>query len=122
MVDLDLVAAELQARRVEWERRGLEVGAFTWRDAQASWPHPIVIDRSVVAEPESLGMRMEAGPDRFAKLVLWVGGWADRVCCIDDQIVMAPTPRYENIVECIAMAVDLASQLLEGWEPQGVIQ
>jgi hypothetical protein len=117
-----LTRPELRARRVKWERRGLEIGAFTWRDAQASWPQPIVTDRSLVAEPESLGIKMDAGPDRFAELVLWVGGWADRDCCINGQFVMEPTPRYENVAECVAIAVDLANQLLEGWAPQGVVQ
>ena len=75
-----------------------------------------------MAEPESLGIKMDAGPDRFAELVLWVGGWADRDCCINGQFVMEPTPRYENVAECVAIAVDLANQLLEGWAPQGVVQ
>ena len=66
LVDLDAVAAELQARRPGWESRGLKVGAFTWRDAQALWPQPIVTDRALVADPESLGMTMDASPGHFA--------------------------------------------------------
>jgi hypothetical protein len=77
LVDLDAVAAELQARRPGWESRGLKVGAFTWRDAQALWPQPIVTDRALVADPESLWMTMDASPGHYAELVLWCGGWAD---------------------------------------------
>ncbi len=121
MVDLDLVAAELQDRRIEWEMRGLDVGAFTWRDAQASWPQPLVTDRSLVADPESLGIKMGAGPDRFAELILWIGGWADRGCYIDGEDVVE-TPEYQNVAECVAVAEDLVNQLLEGWVSQRSVE
>ena len=113
LVDLDLVVAELQARRAGWESRGLDVGAFTWRDAQADWPQPIVTDRARVAEPESLGMIMEASPDRLAQLVLWRGGWADLDCLIDSEL-RSDTPKYQNVAECVTIAEDLAGQLLAG--------
>jgi hypothetical protein len=115
LVDLDLVVAELQARRVEWESRGLEVGAFTWRDAQAPWPQPIVTDRALVTDPESLGMTMDATPDRFARLVLWCGGWADLDYVIggEDQL-MSEAPKYQHVTECVAIAENLANLLLAG--------
>jgi len=118
LVDLDAVAAELRARRGGWEARGLQVGAFTWRDAHASWPQPIVTDRALLVDPESLGLTMDAGPDRFAGLVLWCGGWADLDCLIGDQI-LSETPHYSNTAECVAVAERLADRLLSGTrEPQ----
>jgi hypothetical protein len=87
LVDLDAVAAELQAGRARWESRGLEIGAFTWRDAEAPWPQPIVTDRALVADPEFLGMTMDAAPSRYAELAPWGGGWADLDCVIDGQVV-----------------------------------
>ena len=111
LVDLDAVAAELQARRPGWESRGLKVGAFTWRDAQAPWPQPIVTDRALVADPESLGMTMDASPGHYAELVLWCGGWADLGLLIDGQI-LAEVPHYRNPAECIGVAERLADRLL----------
>ena len=113
LVDLDAVAAELRSRRAGWEGCGLQVGAFTWRDAQAPWPQPIVTDRALVADPESLGMTMEAAPDRCAGLVLWCGGWADLDCLIDGQI-LSEVPQYRDTAQCVAVAERLAHRLLPG--------
>jgi hypothetical protein len=113
LIDLDAVAADLGARRTGWESRGLQVGAFTWRDAQARWPKPIVTDRALVTDPESLGMTMDATPSRFAELVLWCGGWADSDCLIDDQ-VLSEVPRFRDIAACVAVAERLADRLLSG--------
>lgn len=117
LVDLDAVAAELHTRRAGWEGRGLQVGAFTWRDAQAPWPQPIVTDRALVADPESLGMTMDAAPSRHAELVLWSGGWADLDCLIDDEI-LSEGPQYRDTAECIAVAERLADRLLSSAQPQ----
>jgi hypothetical protein len=115
LVDLDLVVAELQARRSGWESRGLDVGDFTWRDGQAAWPQPIVTDRALVAEPESLGMTMEAAPDRLAELVLWCGGWADLDCLIDGEYqLLSGAPKFQHVEECATLAEDLAELLLVG--------
>lgn len=118
LVDLDLVAAELQAPRAEWESHALEVGAFTWRDGQAPWPQPIVTERALVTDPESLGMTMNAGPDLSAQLVLWCGGWADLECFIDRRVI-TEIPEYRNVAECVAAAESLADLLLVGTEPRG---
>ena len=97
--------------------RGLKVGAFTWRDAQAPWPQPIVTDRALVADPESLGMTMDASPGHYAELVLWCGGWADLGLLIDGQI-LAEVPHYRNPAECIGVAERLADRLLSSAQPQ----
>jgi hypothetical protein len=111
------VVAELRARRAGWEGRGPQAGAFTWRDAEASWPQPIVTDRALVADPESLGMTVDAAPGRYAELVLWCGGWADLGCLIDGQI-LTEAPHYRDTAECVAVAERLADRLLSGTQPQ----
>jgi hypothetical protein len=72
LVDLGAVTAELHARRAGWEGLGVQVGTFTWRDAQATWSQPIVSDRALVADPESLGMTLEAAPGRYGELVPFI--------------------------------------------------
>ena len=116
LVDLDAVGAELRARCAGWGCRGLKVGAFTWRDAEASWPQPIVTNGALVADPESLGMTMEAAPGHYAELVLWCGGWADLGCLIDGEILMEG-PHYRDTEECVAVAERLAARLLSGTLP-----
>jgi hypothetical protein len=120
LVDLDAVAAELHARRARWESRGLKIGAFTWRDAQAPWPQPIGTDRALVADPESLGITMDAAPSRYAELVLWCGGWADLDCVIDGQVV-SEAPEYRYIAECVAVADSLADRLMSGGVATGSV-
>jgi hypothetical protein len=48
LVDLDAVLGELDRRRPEWTQRGLVAGEYTWRDAAAERPQPIVTDRGLV--------------------------------------------------------------------------
>lgn len=112
----EAVAAELHARRAGWESRGLQVSAFTWRYAQAPWPQPIVTDRALAADPESLGMTMDGAPGRYAELVLWCGGWADLDCLIDG-LVLSEAPQYRDAAECVAVAERLADRLLSGGQP-----
>lgn len=111
VVDLDAVLAELTGRRPEWTRRGLVVGEFTWRDAAAAWPQPIVADRESVADPESLGMTLDAGGGAEALLVLWTGGWADLEASINGQVVVE-TPEFADVASCVAVADALAARLL----------
>jgi hypothetical protein len=111
LVDLDLVLGELSQRRSEWTQRGLVVGEFTWRDAAASWPQPIVADRGLVVDPESLGMTFKAGESTEARLVLWIGGWADLDGAIDGQIVVE-APEFIDIRSCVAVADTLVERLL----------
>ncbi|MGH3296200.1 MAG: hypothetical protein ACRDP7_30825 [Trebonia sp.] len=76
------------------------------------------MDRALVADPESLGLIMDAGPDRSAGLVLWCGGWADLDCLIGGQIY-SESPQYCDTAECVAVAERLTDRLLPGIrEPQ----
>jgi len=112
VVDLDAVLVELVRRRQEWTRSGLVVGDFTWRDAAAAWPQPIVIDRESVADPESLGMTFDAGDGaEAALLVLWTGGWADLEASINGQVVLE-APEFFDVESCVAVADALVARLL----------
>jgi len=112
VVDLDAVLVEIIRRRPEWTRRGLVVGDFTWRDAAAAWPQPIVTNRESVADPESLGMTLDAGGGAEALLVLWAGGWADLEASINGQVVLE-TPEFGNLEACVAVADALVARLVD---------
>lgn len=74
LVDLDELAARLAVAAEKW-RRHARVGPFTWRDERASWPQPILTDRTAIEVPESLGVTLFRGDDEF-QAVVWTGGWA----------------------------------------------
>ncbi len=63
------------------------MGPLTWRDEKASWPQPIVTDRTAVEVPESLGIRLSLEPDDEMEFVVWTGGWADVVMMKDGEAV-----------------------------------
>jgi hypothetical protein len=111
VVDLDAVLVELTRRRPEWTRRRLVVGEFTWRDAAAAWPQPIVTDRKSVADPESVGMTLDAGDGAEALLVLWTGGWADLETSINGQLVLE-APEFVDVASWVAVADALVARLL----------
>jgi hypothetical protein len=111
LVDLDAVAAELTRRRGEWVGGGLRVGDFTWRDAAAAWPKPIVTDRAVVADPESLGVVFRGTGSDEAELVLWCGGWADLAASLGGDLVVE-VPEFADVAGCVAVADSLARRLL----------
>lgn len=82
-VDLDELARRLERMRGEWERLA-HVGPLTWRDAHATWPQPIVDDRSVVQVPESLGVLLRREEDE-AQFCVWAAGWADIDMVMDGE-------------------------------------
>lgn len=114
VVDLDAVVVELDQRRQGWSQRGLVVGEFTWRDSLAPWPQPLVADRALVTDPESLGLTFGVGQGPDARLVLWTGGWADLEAIIHDQIVLE-VPQFSNVRSCVAVADALVQRLLRAW-------
>jgi hypothetical protein len=77
VIDLDMAAAEIEAKRAEWMRAGLVVRPVTWRDQAEGWPPPIKTDRALVVEPDSVGVLVENGGRSTMQVVLFKGGWAD---------------------------------------------
>jgi hypothetical protein len=109
VIDLDKVAAELEERRPSWVAAGFHVGPLTWRDALAKWPQPIVTDRLLVQEPESLGLVFTIGEDE-AQVCLWCGGWAD-VDFIAGGEVGAEAPEFLSATACVAVVDSLVGRL-----------
>lgn len=60
-----------------WTSAGLEVGRPTWRDAEASWPQPLEIDRARIRDPDSVGVVISGPAEAVLSVVLFRGGWAD---------------------------------------------
>lgn len=112
VVDLDAVLVELLTRGESWRRSGLSAGTWTWRDASAQWPQPIVSDRAVVHDPESLGMTLRFGDDDAA-IVLWRGGWADVEASIGGKVLL-DAPDFNDVASSVAIVDDLVAALLRG--------
>jgi hypothetical protein len=117
-LDLDQVAALLAGLRPGWTSQGLTVRPLTWRDARASWPQPLHTDRSKVAEPESVGLRLTAADGREARLVIWRGGWADADLLAGGTVTTA-NPDLDGPGGCAALASSLARQLTAPPPPGG---
>jgi hypothetical protein len=77
VIDLDAASQEIEARRERWTRTGLSVGPVTWRDEAEDWPQTLKIDRSVVVDPDSIGLVIDRDTWRPGDLTLFRGGWAD---------------------------------------------
>jgi hypothetical protein len=76
ILDLDAVAEMLEAQRQRLIAAAFSVAPLTWRDASESWPWTLKTDRATVADPDSVGLRLET-TDQFAEVVIFRGGWAD---------------------------------------------
>ncbi|RPK67158.1 hypothetical protein EES42_23050 [Streptomyces sp. ADI95-17] len=87
IIDLDQAAAKITERRHGWETVGLTVGSVTWRDETASWPQPLQTDRSLVIEPDSIGVRITNTVGIEAHITLYRGGWADLDTLTGDNVV-----------------------------------
>jgi hypothetical protein len=87
LIDLDAVAIEIDKRRAGWVADGIQVGSLTWRDALAPWPQPIVTDRALALEPESLGVVLTVNQETLGQVCLWRGGWADVEFMVNGEIV-----------------------------------
>jgi hypothetical protein len=111
LLDLDQVATTLTGLRPGWVAQGLTAGPLTWRDASASWPRPLLTNRSTVLEPESVGITLTAADGREGRLVIWRGGWAD-VDVLADGTVTSRNPAIHDVAECIDLASSLVSQLI----------
>ncbi|GAA0618090.1 hypothetical protein [Streptomyces crystallinus] len=77
VINLDQAAAAIAERAVRWLAAGLEVGQVTWRDATAPWPQQLETDRTLVRDPDSIGVLITGPGDAGLSVVLFRGGWAD---------------------------------------------
>jgi hypothetical protein len=77
IIDLDAAAAEIDRRRPAWLAHGLQVGPTTWRDAADTWPQRIQPHRDKAIDPDSVGVRVQAGDRGEMEVCLFGGGWAD---------------------------------------------
>ncbi|MFJ7279860.1 hypothetical protein [Kitasatospora sp. NPDC098663] len=77
VIDLDEVAAKVAARTPGWRAAGLVVGQVTWRDHSAPWTQRFVTDRSLVNDPDSIGVIVSGPAEAELSVVLFRGGWAD---------------------------------------------
>ena len=111
-LDLNQVANTLASLRPGWTGQGLTAGPLTWRDACASWPKPLLTDRSLVAEPESVGLTMTTADGCAGRLVIWRGGWAD-IDLLDGDTVTSRNPAIRGLARKAGFteARCLASQL-----------
>ncbi|MET9465417.1 hypothetical protein ABZY44_11465 [Streptomyces sp. NPDC006544] len=91
VIDLDQAAAEITARLLAWTASGLSPRPITWRDEAALWPQRLETDRALVADPDSIGVRI-LGTDGWTELhlVLYRGGWADRDALTDEVTTECP--------------------------------
>ncbi|MFD0274127.1 hypothetical protein ACFVHB_09475 [Kitasatospora sp. NPDC127111] len=77
VIDLDEAAAEVADRAPGWRASDLTVGRVTWRDEAAPWPQRLETDRSVVNDPDSVGVLISGPAEAELSVVLFRGGWAD---------------------------------------------
>lgn len=116
-IGLDALAAALSARIPAWTAEGVRVGELTWRDRDARWPKPVVVDRSSIAFPESLGLILTLSGDATgdamtqAQVVFWMGGWADVDAVIRD-VVFTDAPQVTDVDAGIAVAESVVARLL----------
>lgn len=108
-VDLDVLAGRLEPMLAKWSKTA-RVGQLTWRDEQAEWPQPITSDRSCVAVPESLGLRITSGADEI-EVCVWTGGWAD-IDWVDDGEGQGLCPEFTDVDGAYAAVVQNVEDLL----------
>ncbi|MBT2453156.1 hypothetical protein J7F03_40325 [Streptomyces sp. ISL-43] len=77
VIDLDQAAAVIAERAARWLAAGLKVGQATWRDETAPWPQRFETDRTLVRDPDSVGVFIAGPADAELSVVLFRGGWAD---------------------------------------------
>ncbi|NUU16936.1 hypothetical protein HP550_06690 [Cellulomonas humilata] len=112
LVDLDVLASRLRPVVSEWRSRsGIDVGPLTWRDELASWPQPILTDRSSIEVPESVGLRVRRGQVDELEVCVWTGGWADVGYVRDDQVVDR-SPHFQDVDGALAVVVENVEDFL----------
>jgi hypothetical protein len=109
LVDLDALALLLRPHLDDWARSAT-VGPLTWRDEDADWPQPIERDRSHVASPESLGLRLWRGSDEL-EIIVWAGAWADADRFVDGELDVT-APDFTDADSTYAAVVDFVAEFL----------
>ncbi|MFD9426578.1 MULTISPECIES: hypothetical protein [unclassified Streptomyces] len=82
VIDLDQAAAVVAERMARWLAAGLKVGQMTWRDETAPWPQRCETDRTLVRDPDSVGVLISGPADAELSVVLFRGGWAAGPGCL----------------------------------------
>ncbi|MFJ2112102.1 hypothetical protein ACIOEX_09355 [Streptomyces sp. NPDC087850] len=77
VIDLDQAAAVIAERAACWLAAGLKVGQVTWRDETVPWPQHLETDRTLVRDPDSVGVLVFSPGDAGLSVVLFRGSWAD---------------------------------------------
>ncbi|MEU4298596.1 hypothetical protein AB0F92_29055 [Kitasatospora aureofaciens] len=77
VIDLDEAAAEVTDRAPGWRAAGLTVGRVTWRDETAPWPQRLEVNRSLVNDPDAVGVLVSGPAEAELSVALFRGGWAD---------------------------------------------
>ncbi|MGH4029209.1 hypothetical protein ACQB60_09775 [Actinomycetota bacterium Odt1-20B] len=92
VIDLDQAGAVIAERAAWWRAAGLTVGRVTWRDEAAPWPQQLETDRTLVRDPDSIGVVVSGPADAELSVVLFRGGWADVDYCHDglDDVGVLP--------------------------------
>lgn len=75
-LDLAEVAEALNRYGKRWMQAGISVEAVTWRDIGGPWPYPLKIERGVVVDADSVGVRASRD-EQEGRLVVYRGGWAE---------------------------------------------
>ncbi|OEJ23034.1 hypothetical protein AR457_38210 [Streptomyces agglomeratus] len=111
VIDLDQAAAIIAERVARWLAAGLKVGQVTWRDETAPWPQQLETDRTLVRDPDSVGVLISGPADAELSVVLFRGGWAD-VDYFDEFDDAGPLPAFS-----ISSAAAFGAQL-DQWVPR----
>ncbi|MEV8100458.1 hypothetical protein [Kitasatospora sp. NPDC085879] len=108
VIDLDEAAAEVADRAPGWRAAGLTVGQVTWRDHSVPWTQRFETDRSLVNDPDSVGVLISGPAEAELSVVLFRGAWADVdfVASMDDAGALPASD--------IASAREFGVQL-DGW-------
>ncbi|WP_369780115.1 hypothetical protein [Streptomyces sp. R33] len=111
VIDLDRAAAAISERAAGWLAAGLKVGQVTWRDETAPWPQRLETDRTLVRDPDSVGVLISGPGNAGLSVVLFRGGWAD-VDYFDGVDDGGPIPAFD-----INSAAAFGTQL-DQWVPR----
>lgn len=118
VIDLDQAAGEITSRLPVWTAAGLLPGPITWRDAVASWPQRLEVDRAVVTAPDSVGVFVQSADERNAvNIVLYRGGWADLEGLLANDEITTECPKVTSPEEFGAVLDTIIARILDTGRP-----